>query len=106
MDTEPATPTGQEPQYNGISSDPETSKSFLDSVDGENVLFRAMTRARPIGIHRHFHMMCILRQIQKETGHLLDGDVIWEKLREMYDLDTLNDLVSLVPPRHAIVCDT
>jgi hypothetical protein len=39
-------------------------------------------------------MMSILYQIYKDTGRFVNGDEIWGKLKEMYDLDTLNDLVS------------
>jgi MRG-binding protein len=94
MDTDPATPTQLKPQENGNASESELSTSFLDAVPGEISLFRAITRARPIGMHRHFHMMSILLQIFRETGQMVNGGDIWDKLREMYDLDTLNDLVS------------
>jgi len=92
MEAEPATLVDQNLQNNVDSSNSESTAAFLASVQGEISLFRAVTRARPIGIHRHFHMMCILRQIQKETGEWIDGHQVWKKLKEMYDLDTLNDL--------------
>jgi MRG-binding protein len=97
MDTDPTTPIQpiqSKPQENGNASDSEESISFLDSVPGEISLFRAVTRARPIGMHRHFHMMSILHQMFRETGQMVNGDDIWTKLKGMYDLDTLNDLVS------------
>lgn len=94
MDTEPATPGQLIPQNNGIEEDSETHTPFIETISGEIALFRAVTRARPIGLHRHFHMMSMLLHILRETGQMVDGAEVWQKLRGMYDLDTLNDLVS------------
>ncbi|KZT32891.1 hypothetical protein SISSUDRAFT_1054941 [Sistotremastrum suecicum HHB10207 ss-3] len=77
--------------------DDEASETtpWLDTVEGEIVFFRASMRARPVGIHRFFHVVCIMDQIRRQTGREVDGDDIWEKFRSMYDLDALEGLVSL-----------
>jgi len=64
--------------------------AFLDSVDGEISFFRSIMRARPVGMHRHFHVIAIRNFISKDTGRLVHIDTIWEKLRKCYDLDALD----------------
>jgi len=64
--------------------------AFLDSVEGEISFFRSIMRARPVGVHRHFHMIAIRNFISKDTGRLVHIDTIWEKLRKCYDLDALD----------------
>ncbi|KAL6304364.1 hypothetical protein BKA93DRAFT_825818 [Sparassis latifolia] len=65
---------------------------FLDSVEGEIALFRAVTRARPVGIHRHFHVLTIRNSIYADTGRLVPVDDIWAKLRRCYDLEILENI--------------
>ena len=67
--------------------------AFLDSVEGEISFFRSIMRARPVGVHRHFHMIAIRNFISKDTGRLVHIDTIWEKLRKCYDLDALDAIV-------------
>ncbi|EIW81075.1 hypothetical protein CONPUDRAFT_33822, partial [Coniophora puteana RWD-64-598 SS2] len=68
----------------------EREPDFLDSVEGEISFFRSVSRARPIGVHRHFHVLAIRNAILRDTGHPLKVERIWEKLRECYDLDGLD----------------
>lgn len=68
----------------------EREPDFLDSVEGEISFFRSVSRARPVGVHRHFHILSIRNAILRETGHSLKVERIWEKLRECYDLDGLD----------------
>ncbi|PFH54089.1 hypothetical protein AMATHDRAFT_45103 [Amanita thiersii Skay4041] len=63
--------------------------SFLDSVEGEISFFRSIMRARPVGIHRHFHALAIQNYIFKDTGRFVAVDDIWEKLKTCYNLDQL-----------------
>ncbi|KAI0917234.1 hypothetical protein AcV7_009719 [Taiwanofungus camphoratus] len=65
---------------------------FLDSVEGEISLFRSVMRARPVGIHRHFHVLTIRNAIYQDTGRLVSIDDIWAKLRCCYDLDNLESI--------------
>ncbi|KAJ7789328.1 hypothetical protein B0H14DRAFT_2944948 [Mycena olivaceomarginata] len=46
-------------------------------------------RARPVGIHRHFHILNIRNGIWKDTGHAVSVDAVWHKLRGLYDMDAL-----------------
>jgi MRG-binding protein len=71
---------------------------FLATVDGEIAFFRAIMRARPVGIHRHFHILNIRNGIWKDTGHAVSVDAVWHKLRGLYDMDALEAIVSSPAP--------
>ena len=75
--------------------DPETP--WLDSVEGEIAFFRALMRARPVGIHRHFHVLTMRNTILRDTGQYVELDDLWRKLRSCYDLDNLESIVSEPP---------
>ncbi|KAF9489371.1 hypothetical protein BDN71DRAFT_324340 [Pleurotus eryngii] len=49
-------------------------------------------RARPVGIHRHFHVLTIRNAIYKDTGRLIPADDIWQKLRSCWDMDALENI--------------
>jgi MRG-binding protein len=66
---------------------------FVDTVEGEISFYRSVMRARPVGIHSHFHVLTIRNAILKDTGHAVTTEEIWEKLRGLYDLDALEGLV-------------
>ena len=74
-----------------ISDDIEGS--YLDTLEGEITFFRSIMRARPIGIHRHFHMLVIRNAIHRDTGHWVEVEDLWRKLRECYDMDALEAIV-------------
>ena len=69
----------------------------LNTVAGEISLFRSIMRARPVGIHRHVHMLAIYSSIYRETGFKVPINDIWAKLGAMYDLDALEHAVSFFP---------
>ncbi|KAL0961456.1 hypothetical protein HGRIS_006401 [Hohenbuehelia grisea] len=69
-----------------------TAAAFLDSVEGEIAFFRSLMRARPVGIHRHFHVLAIRNWIHKDTGRWVDPSNIWEKLKTCYDLEALESI--------------
>lgn len=71
----------------------DNNRTFLASVEGEISFFRSIMRARPIGIHRHFHVLAIQRFIHKDTGRLVHITDIWDKLRSCYNLDALEAIV-------------
>ncbi|EIN12982.1 hypothetical protein PUNSTDRAFT_60685 [Punctularia strigosozonata HHB-11173 SS5] len=66
--------------------------AILDSVNGEVSFFRNLMRARPVGIHRHFHVLTIRNGVHKDTGEDVSVEDIWKKLRTCYDLDNLEAL--------------
>ena len=66
---------------------------WLDTVEGEIAFFRSLTRARPVGIHKHFHVLTMRNAILRDTGKLVEMDDLWKKLRACYDLDNLENIV-------------
>jgi MRG-binding protein len=79
-----------------MAADDYEGSEFLNSVEGEISFFRAIMRSRPVGIHRHFHMVAIQSSILKDTGRVVGIDDIWRKLRSCYDMDALEAIVSRV----------
>ncbi|KAI0632066.1 hypothetical protein C8Q77DRAFT_1158742 [Trametes polyzona] len=65
---------------------------WLDTVEGEIAFFRSLMRARPVGIHRHFHVLTMRNAILRDTGQLVSIDDLWAKLRACYDLDILESI--------------
>ncbi|KAF8507512.1 chromatin modification-related protein EAF7-domain-containing protein [Hysterangium stoloniferum] len=64
----------------------------LDTVLGEISFFRSITRHRPVGFHRHFHVLCMQQAIQRETNTNVPVDDIWAKIEASYDLEALEGL--------------
>lgn len=75
-----------------MALDPDPSPRFLDSVEGEIALFRAIAQARPVGMHKHFHIITLMQSIKQETGRSLTADMIWEKLADLYNLEQLDGI--------------
>ena len=67
---------------------------FLDSPEAEVSLFRSIMRTRPVGIHRHAHILAVHNSIYRDTGFKVPMQDLWAKLGKMYDLDTLEHGVS------------
>lgn len=72
----------------------ESPDEFLETVEGEITFFRSVMKARPVGLHKHFHVLAIRNAIHNDTGRIVPVDSIWEKLRTCYDLDALETAVS------------
>ncbi len=70
--------------------------------------FRSIMRARPIGLHRHFHALSMRTAIHQDTGRYVSIDDIWEKLRGCYNVDALESLVCLFSTRklNSAFCDS
>jgi len=75
-----------------IRDSPDPSIPFLDTVEGEIAFFRSIMRARPIGLHRHFHVLSMRTVIHQDTGRYVTIDDIWEKLRGCYNIEALENL--------------
>lgn len=69
--------------------EPESARELLDSVEGEISFFRSVMRARPVGLHKHFHVLAIRNSIFTDTGRVVPVECIWEKLQSCYDLEAL-----------------
>lgn len=76
-----------------MTVDQDEATTLLQSVEGEISFFRSIMRARPIGIHRHFHVLAIQSSMYKDTGRMVHINDIWDKLRNCYDMDALEAIV-------------
>lgn len=76
--------------------EPESARELLDSVEGEISFFRSVMRARPVGLHKHFHVLAIRNSIFTDTGRVVPVESIWEKLQSCYDLEALEAAVCTV----------
>lgn len=70
-----------------------TSSAWDDAA--EIALLRCISLYRPLGIDRHFHMVCILNALEAMSGNPDLRDLlpchVWDKLGEYYNLEGLNE---------------
>lgn len=71
-------------------------KPVLETVLGEISFFRSITRHRPVGLHRFFHVLSMQQVIKRETGVFVPVDSIWAKIEACYNLDALESLVRVI----------
>lgn len=82
---------------------------YLATVDGESAFFRALceAQARPVGMHRHFRMLVVQRELYNLTEQIVSIDALWNKFSTCYDLELLEGNVRLLraisyhPPKFA-----
>ncbi len=68
------------------------------NVETEVNLFHAMRNHKPVGVNRHFHMMCIISKLCESLGRNVTSKQIWDHLASMYDLSALNESENLPFP--------
>ncbi|KAI8827198.1 chromatin modification-related protein EAF7-domain-containing protein [Fimicolochytrium jonesii] len=56
----------------------------------EIILFNALVRFRPVGVHKHFRMLSMQRYFRRETGVTLTIQQLWNHLSLFYDLGALD----------------
>ncbi|XP_018020625.1 chromatin modification-related protein EAF7-like isoform X2 [Hyalella azteca] len=61
------------------------------TVNNEIQLFHAMTGHKPIGINKHFQMLMIHSKLSESLHTEVSSQIIWDKLRTLYDLSALED---------------
>ncbi|EFP87645.2 uncharacterized protein PGTG_13431 [Puccinia graminis f. sp. tritici CRL 75-36-700-3] len=64
----------------------------LSTTDGETAFFRSIIRYRPRGSNRHFSMVGICKDLERELQTVIPSDEIWNTLRTCYDLDILAEM--------------
>ncbi|XP_075133085.1 MRG/MORF4L-binding protein isoform X2 [Leptodactylus fuscus] len=70
---------------------PPAEEPVLWSPEVEVCLFHAMLGHKPVGVNRHFHMICIRDKFSQNIGRQISSKVIWEHLRTMYDMQALHE---------------
>uniref|UniRef100_UPI00358F7C59 MRG/MORF4L-binding protein n=1 Tax=Myxine glutinosa TaxID=7769 RepID=UPI00358F7C59 len=72
------------------SRDPDTG-SLVWSPELEVCLFHAMIGHKPVGVNRHFHMICIRDKFSQNIGRQVPSKVLWDHLNTFYDIQALNE---------------
>ncbi|XP_036803541.1 MRG/MORF4L-binding protein isoform X2 [Oncorhynchus mykiss] len=72
----------------GIST---VEDSVVWSQEVEVCLFHAMLGHKPVGVNRHFHMICIRDKFSQNIGRQVSSKVIWDHLGTMYDMSALHE---------------
>ncbi|KAJ3327716.1 hypothetical protein HDU76_011261 [Blyttiomyces sp. JEL0837] len=62
----------------------------------EITLWQAISVARPIGVHKHFRMISILRQLHKNSHTSVRAADVWKHLSLYFDLPSLDELADSV----------
>lgn len=65
--------------------------SVIWSHEVEVCLFHAMLGHKPVGVNRHFHMICIRDKFSQNIGRQVSSSVIWDHLGSMYDMQALHE---------------
>ncbi|XP_051947961.1 MRG/MORF4L-binding protein-like isoform X3 [Xyrauchen texanus] len=66
-------------------------ESIVWSQEVEVCLFHAMLGHKPVGVNRHFHMICIRDKFSQNIGRQVPSKVIWDHLSTMYDMQALHE---------------
>ncbi|XP_051517797.1 MRG/MORF4L-binding protein-like isoform X2 [Myxocyprinus asiaticus] len=88
MGEEETVPSEQKQAETGICTPDE---SVVWSQEVEVCLFHAMLGHKPVGVNRHFHMICIRDKFSQNIGRQVPSKVIWDHLSTMYDMQALHE---------------
>ncbi|XP_041860673.1 MRG/MORF4L-binding protein [Melanotaenia boesemani] len=80
--------TDEKPPDSGLASGED---SVVWSHEVEVCLFHAMIGHKPVGVNRHFHMICIRDKFSQNIGRQVSSSVIWDHLGTMYDMQALHE---------------
>ncbi|KAM6925398.1 MRG/MORF4L-binding protein [Xenentodon cancila] len=80
--------TDEKPPDSGL---PSVEDPVVWSHEVEVCLFHAMIGHKPVGVNRHFHMICIRDKFSQNIGRQVSSSVIWDHLGTMYDMQALHE---------------
>ncbi|XP_043081457.1 MRG/MORF4L-binding protein isoform X1 [Puntigrus tetrazona] len=83
-----AVPSDEKQAETGICT---AEESIVWSQEVEVCLFHAMLGHKPVGVNRHFHMICIRDKFSQNIGRQVSSKVIWDHLSTMYDMQALHE---------------
>ncbi|XP_072948110.1 uncharacterized protein MrgBP [Epargyreus clarus] len=87
-----------------VSSEEESDSKPGDTmewdVDMEIQLFYAMANHKPVGINKHFHMVCIWDKLTNSITKEISTHDIWKHLDTLYDMPLLDDTEPIPFPNH------
>ncbi|KAL7860097.1 hypothetical protein SRHO_G00152440 [Serrasalmus rhombeus] len=70
----------------GDSGSCAAEESVVWSQEVEVCLFHAMLGHKPVGVNRHFHMICIRDKFSQNIGRQVSSKVIWDHLGTIMSL--------------------
>ncbi|XP_046289181.1 MRG/MORF4L-binding protein isoform X1 [Marmota monax] len=73
----------------GEAATSPAEETVVWSPEVEVCLFHAMLGHKPVGVNRHFHMICIRDKFSQNIGRQVPSKVIWDHLSTMYDMQAL-----------------
>lgn len=71
-------------------------------VDMEIQLFYAMANHKPVGINKHFQMICIWEKLSNSVTKEISTQDIWKHLETLYDTSMLDETESIPFPNHEV----
>lgn len=80
-----------------------SSRRLLDTLEGETALLSAIIFNRPVGLHKHFKMLAIIRNLETRFGCVFTNADVWHKLGTLYDLETLDEDVGVAVPSNSLL---
>ncbi|XP_055507914.1 MRG/MORF4L-binding protein isoform X2 [Leucoraja erinacea] len=76
----------------GVAGEREREEeAVLWTPEVEVCLFHAMLGHKPVGVNRHFHMICIRDKFSQNIGRQISSKIVWEHLNIMYDMQALHE---------------
>ncbi|KAI9273746.1 chromatin modification-related protein EAF7-domain-containing protein [Sporodiniella umbellata] len=84
------TPEIKEEASENMISNLESTKEWDARM--ELALFNAISRCKPVGIHKHFRIISIQKQFNQNSPVHCDINEIWAKLNEFYGMEALDEL--------------
>ncbi|XP_019848986.1 PREDICTED: MRG/MORF4L-binding protein-like isoform X2 [Amphimedon queenslandica] len=66
----------------------------------EVALFKAMLDHKPVGVNKHWHMLCIHHRMITQGGVVIPTRLIWKHLQSLYDLAALDETEA-----HPVICE-
>ncbi|XP_054995188.1 MRG/MORF4L-binding protein isoform X2 [Sorex araneus] len=82
----------------GEAATSPAEETVVWSPEVEVCLFHAMLGHKPVGVNRHFHMICIRDKFSQNIGRQVPSKVIWDHLSTMYDMQALLPVPLLMHP--------
>ncbi|EDL07338.1 mCG6726, isoform CRA_b [Mus musculus] len=81
----------------GEAAPSPAEETVVWSPEVEVCLFHAMLGHKPVGVNRHFHMICIRDKFSQNIGRQVPSKVIWDHLSTMYDMQALVSWILACP---------
>nr|CAH8868506.1 unnamed protein product [Trichobilharzia regenti] len=69
----------------------DKTDSYEWTCESEIQLFRGLIKHKPVGVFRHFQMMCLCNFLNSVLREPVTPDIIWRKLDTLYNMEELHE---------------